>query len=276
MTYMKSLGLSYSALIPELYFSLERSPKEILTILGFVGAMTIASYNKDKFPARLRDIFSRKSKYGDLEIPSPEILEDFEEIKQKASIPSDTQIFICQEEGHIDDAFTDGRHVFLGRNIVELLDRNEIKYVIAHEVAHIRHKDTSLALPLAIPMLSYSTELPAVLLAIPLTVLSILEPQVSEQAKEAILPISATVGGFALTSYAFNKVSRKKEYLADAGAVELTGDIEGGIGTLQKLDDHQLKPLNILQKILHTHPTTRQRIKALEEIQAIPDEYFPS
>lgn len=73
-------------------------------------------------------------------------------------------------------------------------------------------------------------------------------------------------------------ISRKREFLADAGAVELTKDNQAMISALQKISEDSLIPLknekmaamfiaNPLEKVtslFQTHPSIEERISALK------------
>lgn len=73
-------------------------------------------------------------------------------------------------------------------------------------------------------------------------------------------------------------ISRKREYLADAGSVELTKDNQAMISALRKisqkpeveLENKEMSamfienPLDGVSSLFQTHPTIENRIKALE------------
>lgn len=87
--------------------------------------------------------------------------------------------------------------------------------------------------------------------------------------------------GIPLAKIAFFAISREREYLADAGSVEITRDPSGLISALEKLknDDHQMptddaatnaicfnaKQGNWLMKLFDTHPPLEKRIARLKD-----------
>lgn len=160
------------------------------------------------------------------------------------------------------------------------LTRKELKTVLAHELSHIRNRDTFLmmtgtvfsgiymmviAFCLAIGILAgfrSALGLAAVLLSLFLTVL--MSP------------------GILLTWIAQMMFSHKREYLADAGAVELTADTMSLISALRKTEKHNsdvpmlgcgalmfsrpIKKYAGLRNIFSTHPTLESRIEFLRGI----------
>ena len=73
-------------------------------------------------------------------------------------------------------------------------------------------------------------------------------------------------------------ISRKREFLADAGAVELTKDNQAMISALQKISEDSLiplknekmaamfiaNPLDTVAGLFQTHPSIQERIAALK------------
>ena len=73
-------------------------------------------------------------------------------------------------------------------------------------------------------------------------------------------------------------ISRKREFLADAGAVELTKDNQAMISALQKISKDSLiplknekmaamfieNPLDTISELFQTHPSIQERIAALK------------
>jgi heat shock protein HtpX len=174
------------------------------------------------------------------------------------------------------------------------LTRDELAGVMAHEMAHIRHYDIRLAMLMATlaGAIVFAADLarqvafrtphrtsssrgkggnnPAAIIIVVLALLLII-----------LAPIVATVIRLA--------ISRQREYLADAGAVDLTRNPEGLIGALEKLNacrkplkvvNQALAPLFIVNplksavmkgkhdasSIFHTHPPLHDRVARLQAL----------
>jgi len=171
--------------------------------------------------------------------------------------------------------------VTLTRGLLNQLDDEELEAVIAHELCHIRNKDVRMLI-IAVIFVGifafvgegvvrgmFRTNLPrsnshrrsgggnaAILIVIGIAII-------------AVTYLIATLIRFSL--------SRKREYLADAGAVELTKNPDAMIRVLQKLSGNaELKnvPDEVREMALHnprvglagvfaTHPPIEKRIEAL-------------
>ncbi|MBI9016592.1 MAG: zinc metalloprotease HtpX [Phycisphaerae bacterium] len=78
---------------------------------------------------------------------APELYEMVEELAQKANIPT-PKIYICPQQAP--NAFATGRSprnaaVCVTQGLMQMLNHNELKAVIAHELAHIKHRDILIA-----------------------------------------------------------------------------------------------------------------------------------
>ncbi|WP_419769303.1 MAG: zinc metalloprotease HtpX [Candidatus Marinarcus sp.] len=200
----------------------------------------------------------------------------------KSNLPM-PKVYIIPDS--VPNAFATGRDhenaaVAVTQGLIELLNEKEIEAVIAHELSHIKHYDILIgtvaatlagAIAIIANMLQFSAFFgdnrrgvnPVVMI-----VLSIL------------LPIAA--GIIQMT------VSRNREYLADAGAARLTGDVKALQSALSKLESYAKRGevYNATEQTAHmfiinpfsghqtrfsdlfrTHPTTADRIAALEELK---------
>jgi heat shock protein HtpX len=186
------------------------------------------------------------------------------------------------------NAFAAGRnpktaYVAVTTGIVQLMDERELEGVLAHEVSHIRNRDVRLMTLVAV-LVGVIALLSDVLLRITffgggrrgsnpiLTIIAF--------ASLLIAPIAGVVIQLA--------VSRRREFLADASAAEITNDAEGMALALRKLlvDTSEIRnasratahmyiesPLNQASGLrgtgfaglFSTHPPLEERIKRLEE-----------
>ena len=214
-----------------------------------------------------------------------------EEMKIAAGLQYMPRVFIIDADYM--NAFASGYSeksamVAITRGLMEKLDRAELQAVMAHELSHIRHHDIKLTLMVAV--LSN-----ILLVVIDLLFYSVLYQR--DRNKEDnrlvtviivlrfVLPIITVVLALFL--------SRTREYMADAGCVELMRDNEPMAKALLKIsDDHQqhadhyeqeygntpheqlrqasylfdpsdIDPVKSLSSSFSTHPTIDQRLAAI-------------
>jgi heat shock protein HtpX len=175
----------------------------------------------------------------------------------------------------------DGGAVTVTRGLLEALDRRELRAVLAHELTHIRNGDARLG----------------VVAAVFAGVISLLGEMIwrgigrgrrsssssSRKGKGGggaliLVALAVAAVAWALAIALRMALSRNREYLADAGAVELTADPDAMISALRKIAGRsEIEGLNgqIRALLLHdganslgpdwfaTHPALEDRIAAL-------------
>jgi heat shock protein HtpX len=185
------------------------------------------------------------------------------------------------------NAFAAGRSpkkafVAVTTGLVELMDERELEGVLAHEVSHIRNRDVRLM----------------TLVALLVGVIALLADILLRMAffgggKRGSNPIITIIafGALLLAPIAGIviqlAVSRRREYLADASAAEITNDAEGMALALRRLQLDQRETRHASRAVAHmyiesplrqahgaqaslsglfsTHPPLEKRIAALEE-----------
>ncbi|NPB06392.1 MAG: zinc metalloprotease HtpX [Aquificae bacterium] len=250
----------------------------MLVGLIFAGIMNFISY-----------WFSDKivlSMYGAREIPyeeAPWLHDMVAELAQRANMPKPPIYLVPMEQPN---AFATGRgpgHAAVGvtRGILELLDREELKGVLAHELAHIKNRDVLVAsiaatIAGAIGFLANMAQWALFfggfnrdeeeegggILEVVSAVLMIV-----------LVPIIATIIQLA--------ISRAREYLADETGAKICGCPEALARALKKIHEYVTKipaPVNPgtahlfienplkgegLLELLSTHPPTEKRIERL-------------
>jgi heat shock protein HtpX len=184
------------------------------------------------------------------------------------------------------NAFATGRDpkhgvVAVTTGLLAMLDRSELEGVIAHELSHIKNRDT-LVMTVVVVLLGFVTLLSdfflrsmmfgggqdrdnrlGMIMVVAGVVLAILSPFVAQLIQLAI--------------------SRKREFLADASGALMTRYPEGLASALQKISAHHApmrtandatahlfisspfgaKSFKGLHKLFMTHPPTEERVKAL-------------
>jgi heat shock protein HtpX len=180
------------------------------------------------------------------------------------------------------NAFATGRDkdhaaVAVTTGLLDILDRNELSGVVAHELAHIGNRDILLSTVIVV-LVGFVSLLADIFIR------GSLGGSRSNGRGGNIVAVVGVV--FVILSPIFAKliqlaISRKREFLADASAVSLTRYPEGLASALRKISgsarplerNHQAishlyiaNPLSARGKISNlfsTHPPTEARIKAL-------------
>jgi heat shock protein HtpX len=160
------------------------------------------------------------------------------------------------------------------------LDRRELAGVLAHEISHIRRRDTwvmSLAdlITRATHGLSVIGQV-LLLLNFPLLLMGALTVPWTAV---LLLILAPTLSGLLQLA-----LSRAREYDADLGAVELTGDPRGlasALGRLERLNAGWIERIFLPGRrvpdpsLLRTHPSTAERIRRLHELEGRPTSAEP-
>jgi heat shock protein HtpX len=156
------------------------------------------------------------------------------------------------------------------------LDSREIAGVLAHEFAHLRANDVRVMTLAAVvsrltALLSLAGQMMLIVL-VPLALVTRLE--VPWLAVLALL-FAPTVS--ALLQLA---LSRTREYDADVGAVEISGDARGlalALGKLERLQGGWMERMFMARAPhwLRTHPATAERIRRLRELERDPPAAAP-
>jgi len=252
----------------------------IIFAFFFAGIMNFVSYwYSDKIVLSMYG--AKKIEEGDF----PEIYSIVREVSLGANIPTPSVYLI---ENASPNAFATGRApehsaVALTTGIIKLLDKEELKGVIAHEISHIKNRDTlvqtvAATIAGAIMMFASIARWSAIFGGfsrdndrggniISLIVIAVLAP------------IAALLIQMA--------ISRSREYMADEGSAKLTKNplslahalkkLEGAV-KIKKMEVNQatshlfiVNPLrgNFIAGLFSTHPPIEERIKRLENLEII-------
>jgi heat shock protein HtpX len=163
--------------------------------------------------------------------------------------------------------------------LLQTLPRRELTAVLAHETAHIRHGDL-LVLRLATTAASLTRGMAGIGALVLLAFLPVLWATGTMPAPLAVVLLLAAP---LLSDVLALSLSRRRELLADAGAVELTGDVAALAEALARIwrlqgDDWERLAARGPRWLswLRTHPTVEDRIAALRGMArpvraALPD-----
>ena len=213
---------------------------------------------------------------------APELYDMVEDLSQKAGLPMPQ---LCIVPTQTPNAFATGRDpnhaaVAVTQGIMQILNRDELAGVIAHELTHIKNRDTLTqavagTLGGAVTFLGRMLTFGAMYGPVnrdnrqggnPLGVMILV----------ILAPISASLIQMA--------ISRTREFSADRGAAEITGNPLALASALQKLEsigkqvpmngNPAFEPVLImnpfngggLQSLFRTHPLTEDRVRQLQEL----------
>lgn len=213
---------------------------------------------------------------------APELYDLIAKLSDRAEVPM-PKLFIVPSESP--NAFATGRDpnhatVAVTEGILKLLSQEELASVIAHELTHVKNRDTLIqavagTLAGAITFIGRILTFGALYGTVsagnrrgnnPLGVLFLI----------ILAPISATLIQLA--------ISRTREYAADQGSAEITGNPLALVSALQKLQEMGqqvpihgnpafsplliINPLSTegLKSLFLTHPPTEDRIRRLQEL----------
>lgn len=207
----------------------------------------------------------------------PEIYNIVENLCISRGLPV-PRIGIIEEEGM--NAFALGRRpsdswVVFTRGLLNTLNRAEIEAVAAHELTHIINKDSLLMLVMVL-----------YIGAVALFGELIFRFSIGGRSKDnenkgnafLLVGIAMMLLGYLVYPLVRLAISRRREYLADAGAVELTKDNQAMISALRKIAHNPIvdienkemsamfieSPLAKMSSWFQTHPSIEERIRALE------------
>jgi heat shock protein HtpX len=247
-------------------------PRGLIMAFIFGGAMNVVSFFfSDKIA-----LASMRGQEVD-ESTAPDLVHMVSRLARNAGLPM-PRIYVCPQSAP--NAFATGRSpskaaVAVTHGALQLLSYEELEGVMAHELAHVKNRDTLIScvaatIAGAISMLGWmmlwfggGRDRGNPLLALGLVILA---------------PIAAGLIQMA--------ISRSREYVADADAARMAGTPGGLIGALQKLDavsrrvplhngnldshNHMfiVQPLSgkSFAKLFSTHPPMEQRIARLQEL----------
>jgi heat shock protein HtpX len=213
------------------------------------------------------------------ESEAPRLYQIVRELTTRASLPMPRLYMIPQDQPN---AFATGRNpknsaVAVTRGITKLLSEDELRGVLAHELAHVKHRDiliqsVAATIGAAITYLGYmlmwfgggeDNDSPFGLIAMLALIL--------------LAPLAATIIQLS--------ISRQREYAADAGGAAICGNPESLASALLRLEqgaaaipmqvNQAAEPLYIVKpfsgggfsKLFSTHPPIEERVRRLRQMR---------
>ncbi len=249
-------------------------PDTALLFLFMAAAMNFFSYF---FSDKLALKMSRAQPMDEAE--NPEYFEMVRELCQRADIPMPRLYLIPQAQPN---AFATGRNyknsaVAVTQGITQLLSKDELRGVVAHELAHIKHRDiliqsVAATIGAAITYLGYMLMWFGSDNNSPLGLIGSL-------AMILLAPLAASIIQLA--------VSRQREFAADAGGAQICGNPESLASALLRLEqgaeqipmeghvNDATEPLYIVKPfkarglagLFSTHPPIEERVERLRQMR---------
>ena len=157
-----------------------------------------------------------------------------------------------------------GRRVLVASDLARHWSHDEIAVVVAHELAHHRHRDLSRALALDAALLIGATLIAQLAVSRLGPALGLAGPW-----DLAALPLLAVAGGAAWLAATplRHAQSRRHERRADAMALALTGEADAFSAALRRLGGARLaeeRPSTMTRWFFHRHPPLAERLASAE------------
>ncbi len=246
-------------------------PSTAALFLGIALLMNLGSYF---FSDKLALKMSRAQPIEESE--APRLYQIVRELTTRADLPMPRLYMIPQDQPN---AFATGRNpkhsaVAVTRGITKLLSEDELRGVLSHELAHVKHRDILIqsvasAIGAAITYIAYmlmwfgDDDSPLGL--------------VGSLAMVLLAPMAASIIQLS--------ISRQREYAADAGGAEICGNPESLASALLRLEqgaeaipmkvNQAAEPLYIVKpfsgkgfaSLFSTHPPIEERVKRLRQMR---------
>jgi heat shock protein HtpX len=220
----------------------------------------------------------------------PELYRIVENLSIAAGLPATPEVRIVDDAAP--NAFAAGRtakscYVCVTTGLLQTMDKRELEGVISHELAHVQHRDVRL-----MTLVAVLVGVIALVADIALRMMFFGGGRRRSSSGGDLIILAIAILGLIIAPIAALgiqlAISRRREYLADAGGAEISGDPEGLALALRKLmdDPREIRdtsrstahlyiegplrkasgPRALLGGMFDTHPPLEDRIAKLEEI----------
>jgi heat shock protein HtpX len=200
-------------------------------------------------------------------------------LAQRGGLPMPKVYIIPQDSPN---AFATGRNpdhaaVAATEGIMRILDEHELEGVIAHELAHVKHRDILIS--------SIAATIAAAIMMVSRFAMFFGAPRDSDNRGANPIALIATIILAPMAAMLIQAaISRSREFAADAGGAAIAGSPNGLMSALRKIDAtarrvpldanpataHMfiIKPFSGagLLSLFSTHPPTEQRVQALMQL----------
>ncbi len=210
----------------------------------------------------------------------PDLHQRVTRLAQQADLPKPD---VAVADSHTPNAFATGRNqenavVCVTTGLLETLDEEELDGVLAHELAHIKNRD--------VMVMTIASFLSTV--AFMVVRYGAFFGGGRNRNGGIVVAIGASLITWIVSFLLIRALSRYREYAADRGAAQITGNpsalasallsISGKMDRVPSDDLREQSQMNaffiipvssgVIGKLFRTHPTTENRIERLQELQA--------
>lgn len=157
------------------------------------------------------------------------------------------------------------KRIVLSDTLLENFNEDEIAVVFAHEAGHYRHRHIVKNILMSTIIIFATFFICGSLYG--LTIENMGFEKIYELAALPVLILYLSIFGLVMMPLT-NFISRKYEFEADSYALEVTGDMESFVSTMEKLADQNLadkEPHPLVEFIFYSHPSIKRRIAAAED-----------
>ena len=253
----------------------------MLIAFGLAVAMNLFSYwNSDKIVLKMYRAQPVDASHPDARVRA--YASDVLEMAARAGMPEPRIYIIDQDQPN---AFATGRNpdhaaVAATRGLLQMLDRREIRGVMAHELAHVKHRDT-------LTMTVTATIAGAISTLANFAAFSGGVSSDGERRGGGLIGLVVMILAPIAAALVQMAISRSREYEADRGGAEISGDPEALASALGKIEAYAhgvrnpdaeanpatshmfiINPLSGegMDNLFSTHPSTANRVAALMEM----------
>jgi heat shock protein HtpX len=201
---------------------------------------------------------------------NPNLFNIVEDTARTAGIPM-PDLYISPDQSA--NAFACGRgpgraSIVVNQGIMTLLNKQELEGVLAHEMSHIKNRDT-LTMTMAMVMSSVIAAIADIGLRTNLMNRSDDDGEGTSPLLMILMVLSFLAAPF-LSTLITMAVSRQREYLADASAVQITRYPQGLISALEKISSSPIPTDNYSSATAHLYISEPKR----DYGQAVGDSFF--
>ena len=207
-------------------------------------------------------------------LPEGELRSAILEVSARAEVPPIRQVVVMRESAKSPraNAFIHGigrtRRVVLYDTLLSDFHPREVRFTVAHEVAHLAHRDVARTFAITVLLVFPEMWLLSLALGAVGPAFGIAGP--TDVAVVPLLLILVTLIGLA-DGVALSFLSRRAEARADAFALEATQDPDAAESMMKRLCDRNLideAPSPLVERLLYSHPAPAKRIQAARSFAA--------